>query len=347
MVVYSNDDGRNRSSGPQIYEGAVVRERQPLIDLPDVTKMQVSARIHESKIALVREGLTATVHVDANAGKSYHGNVRQVALVPNSASWPNRELKEYAAVVELTDQADEIAALKPGMTAVVEILADRLEAALQAPVQSFVERGGRYFTWVVDSEDGPQRHEIRPGKSNDKMIEIVDGLLEGDAVVLNPRSALPVEVAALEEQIPPDAAADCRWDRFFQVPAAAPARPPGPQKSAEPASPPPNQPAPTAASSVAEVAMRDVPRPAAAKPSSDDTPQPEQKLPPDPMADFERLDQNHDSRVTAAELPEKMKQVFSRMDTNGDQAIDKEEWKKGARAWTQQAEGRAESGGGQ
>ena len=65
------------------------------------------------------------------------------------------------------------------------------------------------------------------------------------------------------------------------------------------------------------------------------------------MTDFDRLDQNHDARVTAAEFPEKMKPVFSRMDTNGDQVIDKDEWKKGAKTWSEQAEGRYEAGGGQ
>jgi HlyD family secretion protein len=350
LVVYANEEGGRRSSGPLIYEGAVVRERQPLIDLPDVADMQVNARIHESKIAQLREGLPATVQVDAHPGKMYHGQVRQVALVPSSASWPNRELKEYSAIVELTGEPDEIGGLKPGMTAGVEILADRLEAVLQAPVQSCVERGGRYFAWVLDVEDAPKRHEIRPGKSNDKIIEVVDGLLEGDAVVLNPRSALPIEVAALEELVPPaaEAAAENRWARPVQAPAAAPARPTGPQKSDEPDSAPRAQPSDTAVRPIAEVALREAsPAIAPAKPSTDKAPSSEPKQPSDPMAVFDRLDQNHDSRVTAAEIPERMKQVFSRMDTNGDQAIDKDEWKKGAKAWSQKSEGRAEAGGGQ
>jgi Ca2+-binding EF-hand superfamily protein len=47
------------------------------------------------------------------------------------------------------------------------------------------------------------------------------------------------------------------------------------------------------------------------------------------MAVFNRLDKNHDARVTESELPDPMKQVFPRLDTNGDHAIDKDEWKKG------------------
>jgi hypothetical protein len=49
----------------------------------------------------------------------------------------------------------------------------------------------------------------------------------------------------------------------------------------------------------------------------------------DPLAVFNRLDRNHDSRVTESELPDPMKQVLPRLDTNGDHMIDKEEWKKG------------------
>ena len=347
LVVYSNSDMYRSSSGPLVYEGAVVRERQPLVDLPDVTDMQVTARIHESKIALLREGSAATVRIDAHAGKSYRGEVRQVALVPNSASWPNRELKEYTAIIQLTGEAAEIAALKPGMTAGVEILADRLESVIQAPVQSLIERGGRYFAWVDDEDGGIERHEIHPGKSNDQMIEVADGLAEGDTVVLNPRSALPVEVAALEQEVPPiDRAAADRWARPVPVPAPQPARPIDVEKSNEPDSAPRTSPGATPASPAVEVVMRDAPQPAATT-SAAETPSAESKSPSDPMADFDRLDQNHDSRVTAAEFPEKMKTVFSRMDTNGDQVIDKDEWKKGAKTWSQQAEGRMEAGGGQ
>src|SRR6516225_3701268 len=48
----------------------------------------------------------------------------------------------------------------------------------------------------------------------------------------------------------------------------------------------------------------------------------------DPMAFFQRMDQNGDGKVTEDEMPEFMKGRFAAMDTNGDKAIDKDEWQK-------------------
>src|SRR5262245_60874150 len=42
MVVYANTDGGRSANGPRIYEGAVVRERQPLIEIPDIADMRVN-----------------------------------------------------------------------------------------------------------------------------------------------------------------------------------------------------------------------------------------------------------------------------------------------------------------
>ena len=90
---------------------------------------------------------------------------------------------------------------KPGLTAEVEILIDRLSDVLQAPVQSFVERGGRHFAWVAE---GARliRKEVKIGKSNDQVTEIVSGLAEGEKVVQTPRTVIPKEIVQLEEDVP-------------------------------------------------------------------------------------------------------------------------------------------------
>ncbi|MBI3864837.1 MAG: efflux RND transporter periplasmic adaptor subunit [Planctomycetia bacterium] len=320
MVVFANMlDGGRSAPTPLIYEGATVRERQPLIQLPDLTRMQVNARVHESKIAMLEKGQEVTVQVDALKDEVFHGVIDQVALVPNSASWPNVNLKEYMTSIRLTDDIARLSALKPGMTAEVEILVDRLDAVVQAPIQACVERGGRYFAWVVDEESEYKRHEIRLGRSNETETEILDGLAEGDAVVLNPRGVLPEQVTLLEQEI---ALVD---ESIWAQPAAARPRPadPAPARPREgdvkpkAEEPPPRSPGAPEPAPILIVA------------SLPETGKPQSQIVNDPMAVFDRLDQNHDSKVSAAELPDPMKPVMERLDTNGDHMIDKEEWKKG------------------
>ena len=51
LVVYANDPNRAFGSNqPQIEEGATVRERQKIFSLPDITRMQVNTKVHESQI---------------------------------------------------------------------------------------------------------------------------------------------------------------------------------------------------------------------------------------------------------------------------------------------------------
>ena len=51
LVVYANDPNRAFGSNQsQIEEGATVRERQKIFSLPDITRMQVNTKVHESQI---------------------------------------------------------------------------------------------------------------------------------------------------------------------------------------------------------------------------------------------------------------------------------------------------------
>ena len=184
MVVYANNMSR-RSATPQaqIEEGSMVREGQDLIRLPDLTKMQVSVSIHETKVNLLRIGMPARIVIQ---DKEFDGSVISIANQPEPGSWMSSSIKEYATIVEI-DGATQ--GLKPGMTAEVEILIANLENVLVVPVAAVVEQHGQFLAWV-QTEKGPQRRPLVIGQTNDKVIEVKDGLKIGDVVLLNPRAVV-------------------------------------------------------------------------------------------------------------------------------------------------------------
>lgn len=338
MVVYANRPENHRE--PLIYEGALVRERQPVIYLPDLASMQVIARVHESKVALLREGQTATIHVDAHSGESFHGVVEEVAAVPDSAKWPNVNLKEYTTRLKITDEVELTKTLKPGMTAGVDILVEQMASALQVPIQSCVERGGRYFAWVLEGEDEVERREVKLGLSNDTTSEVLTGLAEGDEVVLNPRKALPQQIALLESQIRPAATGQFEGIRLPEDADDEPDDPAGPYELPPvPAAPPLATAAPARDTAIGPLAV--LPSTEIEKRRAD-----EQAPARDPMAAFNWLDQNHDSKVSESELPDPMKPMLSQIDTNHDHAIDKTEWNEAARGQQHKSELRRAGGGG-
>ena len=183
MVVYANERSR-REQSVAIEEGAALREQQVILRLPDLDQMQVRVSVHESKVDQVRPGMRARIRI---LDRETTGVVTTIANQPEPSSPFEGNTKEYTTVVRLSQQ--DSASFRPGMTAEVEILVTHVSNALMLPVAAVVEQQGNYFAWV-DADNGPERRMLVVGASNDKMVEVRDGLLEGERVVRNPRAVL-------------------------------------------------------------------------------------------------------------------------------------------------------------
>lgn len=181
MVAYSIENSRY-SRGSVIEEGAFVRERQKILALPDLKKMQVTTAVHESVLDQVEPGLPATIRLDAFSDKAYPGSVKSVAVLPDPGGYTSSDTKVYKTVVVIDDEVDQI---KPGMTAVVEIHIARLEDVISVPVQAIVQVGTENWCYV-ESGRSIEKRRLKLGRTNDKFVEIRDGLEEGDRIVLNP-----------------------------------------------------------------------------------------------------------------------------------------------------------------
>ncbi len=294
QVVYANTrDGRS-SDQVMIDVGASVRERQPIINLPDLDSMKVNARIHESRISLVRPGYTATIKVDAAPTETFHGEVDVVSSVPSSLNSFNRDLKEYEAVVRLTDDVDMVNRLRPGLTATVEILVSQRDDVLQAPVQCLISVLDKRFAYVLGGQ-GPELKEIEIGQTNERTVEILKGLSEGDRVIMNPRSQFAKDIGELEtrlakEKMHAEPESRAKSEGHEPVPSDRPVEKAGP---------------------------------AARSPGGESEQAPPR---PDPLARFQSMDQNHDGKLSADELSERMRPRFDDMDTDHSGAIDQKEF---------------------
>ncbi len=200
-VVYANmsNSGR-RSDQPAIEAGTTVRERQAIINLPDIQQMKVDCRIHESLIGSIRKGLRARVRVDAYPDEIYYGEISHVSSVPMSGNWPNTDLREYQTEVRLTDDVDKIKRLRPGLTSQVEVLVDSRENVLQVPIQSVVTVSDKQVVFVYTGTTHERRY-VKLGAANQSHLEILEGLNEGEKVIMNPRSQFGAEIAALEAEL--------------------------------------------------------------------------------------------------------------------------------------------------
>jgi len=165
---------------PDITEGAVVREQQTLLIIPDVNKMQVKVGIHESKIERLKVGMPAKVQLQDLV---LEGEVSDIAEVTRPAGWWTGNLVKYDTKIAIMPHPS----LKPGMSAVVDVVLAKHENVLTIPVASIVESNEGFACWV-ENDHGFERHMLSLGDTNDEFTVVQDGLALGDRIVLNPSS---------------------------------------------------------------------------------------------------------------------------------------------------------------
>lgn len=195
-VIY----GRERSSSrDRLGEGSSVYYLQSIATIPDRDRLQVDLRVHESNVRFIREGLPAVVEVDAYGDQLIRGTVASLSRVPLPGRYPNYHLREYRVSVDL-DVAPELAReLAPGLTAKVNIIADRRQSTVHVPMQSVVEVGGDFFVFARSGESVEPR-AVQIGISDEDSIEIVDGLDEGEEIVFKPRVTCAQRILALQHE---------------------------------------------------------------------------------------------------------------------------------------------------
>ncbi len=175
-VIHANDPRRQKLIEP----GMEVRQRQPLIYLPDLNNMEVVASLHESIVDRVHPNYQAKVQIEAMEGRVVEGHITSVAPIA-TADWRS-DVHYFAGIIKLDSPPE---GLRPGMTAEVEISMPRREDVLAIPPQAITNEDGHDFCFVVH-EDGLERREIVLGETTDALAEIRSGLREGEQVVLNP-----------------------------------------------------------------------------------------------------------------------------------------------------------------
>jgi RND family efflux transporter MFP subunit len=290
QVVYANKSSGRGGGEFMVEAGSLVREQQTIFLLPDPTRMQVKAKINESRISLIREGMPVKIRVNA-AEYELLGRVIKVNKYAEPGNWFGSNVKEYATFIQIVEPPETI---RTGMTAEVRIFVEQIDKALQIPVHAVYETKRHHFVLVRDGEKWDTR-EIKIGATNDKFVTVKEGIKPNDNVVLDPRNHLD------KMDIPEIKEVD---DRSRLV---AMSNEPLP-KSATPGAASPGAGGPSAAGAA---------RPGAAGMSSDAI----------VGMIMQRMDTNTDGSLSQEEVAsdERMKSSFGDYDTNKDGKVDRNE----------------------
>lgn len=166
MVVYSD------VRGERIRKGYTARPGRPLMQIPDLSRMQVKFYINEMDKKKIKQSQKAVITLDAYPDVSFQGKIRnisRIAQVEDNKNWV-KGFKVYADI----EGADE--KLKPGMTAKIRIMLEEVKDIVQVPVGAVFEIEGQP---VVFPKGKTKPFAVYLGIKNNKSIEVKRGLKPG------------------------------------------------------------------------------------------------------------------------------------------------------------------------
>ncbi|HEX4964765.1 MAG TPA: efflux RND transporter periplasmic adaptor subunit [Thermoanaerobaculia bacterium] len=150
------------------------------VTLLDLDRLEVRAYVDETDIGRIRAGQKASFTVDTYPGQEFAGEV--VAVYPQAEIRDN--VVNYVTVVRF--QAPPGHTLRPEMTATVHIALETRRAVLAVPRRAVLREGGRQYVLLRHSNgaNGTERRWVKTGGQDESYWEIVDGLREGDEVLV-------------------------------------------------------------------------------------------------------------------------------------------------------------------
>jgi len=154
--------------------GASVGTDANLFKIIDLSRVWIDADVFEKDLPRVRPGQEVRLTVTAFPGSTFTGKV----ILINSVVDP-----ETRTVKVRTEVANPDGRLKPDMFANVQIVTDLNRAAISIPQSAVLNDEGKTIVFVA-AGNGYQKRQVQAGIQNNDRVEIVDGLVAGDKVVV-------------------------------------------------------------------------------------------------------------------------------------------------------------------
>lgn len=169
--------------------------------LANLEAMEALVNVDENDIIAIELGQTAEIEVDALLGQTITGSVAEIANSANTAGQGTTEQKtEFEVKISVESGTSQ---LRPGMTASADIVTDTRNDAISIPIQcvtvrtieqleegdenaeaNFTADDDGFVEIVFVIEDGQAKaRAVKTGIQSDELIEITEGLSEGEEVV--------------------------------------------------------------------------------------------------------------------------------------------------------------------
>lgn len=157
-----------------VREGGQLMAGSSLIQISDLSQVWVIAEVPERDAARLKLGITADVQLQSLPGEVFKGKVGYLYPMLNDSS------RTLQVRIELPNKGNR---LRPGMYANVAFTGQTHEA-LSVATESIIATGKRKLV-IVKEANGYRPIEVTTGQERDNATEILNGLTEGEEVVVS------------------------------------------------------------------------------------------------------------------------------------------------------------------
>jgi HlyD family secretion protein len=184
IVVYRDVYFGSEQRKPQV--GDQVWANQPLLILPDISKMVVETKVRETDIHKVERNQRVSVRVQAYPDLALTGRVTLVGTLAQEER-DRRGTKFFGVTVEINESD---ARLRPGMSARVDIQVEERARSLFVPLEAVFEKeaGPLCYVW---RRGAFRARPVVLGPSNRDFVVVHKGVEKGELVALRDPGAPP------------------------------------------------------------------------------------------------------------------------------------------------------------
>jgi RND family efflux transporter MFP subunit len=159
-----------------VEPGGQVKSSAPVLTIGDPGLLKIVIKIPAKYLSAIHKGLAAQVELKDFPGRVLQGQAAN--------AYPDTTTGGDGALAEIHPVNAEFE-WTPGSQASVTLRLDERRDALLVPKQALVERDGRTFVYaIVDGK--AQGRPVVTGESQDEMVEMTSGVVEGEWIVVAP-----------------------------------------------------------------------------------------------------------------------------------------------------------------
>lgn len=161
--------------------GGTVAANQKIVEIADVSTLVVRVRVSDLDVVHLNVGDRLSLSVDAFPGRQIEGRIRRI--------FPAADNSRLVPVEVAIGPAPAGVRLKPGFLARVTLPLGKGVVSLTVPSAAIAVSNEGPYVYVVRG-DSLERRSVRTGSNTDGWVQVIDGLAEGENVVVGGQTTL-------------------------------------------------------------------------------------------------------------------------------------------------------------